>query len=43
MDWQTITAASIVALTVAVFVFRLARPGKKPGCGRGCGCGKNPR
>ena len=40
MDWQTITALSCVLGTLAVFAYRLARPGKsKSGCGKGCGCG----
>ncbi|MBC8128325.1 MAG: FeoB-associated Cys-rich membrane protein [Gloeobacteraceae cyanobacterium ES-bin-144] len=39
-DWQTFVAISIVALTLAVFVYRLTRPNKKSGCGKDCGCGK---
>lgn len=38
-NWQTIAALGIVALTVAIFALRLARPKKSPGCGTGCGCG----
>lgn len=40
MDWQTYTAAGIVAVTLAIFIFRLTRPKKKSGCGHDCGCGK---
>jgi hypothetical protein len=40
MDWQTITALGFVAATLAVFAYRIARPGKsKSACGKGCGCG----
>ena len=39
MDWQTITALGIVALTAAAFAYRLFRPAKKSGCGKSCGCG----
>jgi hypothetical protein len=43
MDWQTLTAAGIVALTLVIFLVRLARrPRRKSGCGHDCGCGKNP-
>jgi hypothetical protein len=42
MDWQTHTAVAIVVLTLTVFLVRLARPRRKPGCGHNCGCGKNP-
>lgn len=40
MDWQTYTAAGIVAITLVIFLVRLARPKKKPGCGHDCGCGR---
>ena len=40
MDWQTLTAAGIVAITLTIFLVRLARPKKKTGCGKDCGCGK---
>lgn len=40
MDWQTLTAAGIVTVTLAIFVVRLLRPKKKSGCGHHCGCGK---
>ena len=40
MDWQTLTAAGIVGITLLIFLFRLARPAKKSGCGHDCGCGK---
>jgi hypothetical protein len=42
MDWQTYTAVGIVVLTLTIFLVRLARPRRKPGCGQNCGCGKNP-
>lgn len=42
MDWQTLTAAGIVAFTLTTFLVRLARPKKKAGCGSGCDCGKRP-
>ncbi|MEY5019502.1 MAG: hypothetical protein RLZ22_590 [Verrucomicrobiota bacterium] len=39
MDWQTYTAAGMVALTVLIFLVRLARRGGGgPSCGGGCGC-----
>ncbi len=41
IDWQTLTAAGIVAITLTIFLVRLARPKKKSGCGKqDCGCGK---
>lgn len=41
MDWQTLTAAGLVAITLTIFLIRLARPKrKKAGCKQGCGCGK---
>lgn len=40
MNWQTYTALGIVAITLAIFTYRLARPKKKSGCGHDCGCGK---
>lgn len=40
MDWQTTIAIGIVALTLTIFLVRLARPRKKRGCGHGCDCGK---
>lgn len=40
LDWQTLTAVGIVAITLVVFISRLARPKKKSGCGKDCGCGK---
>ncbi len=39
MDWQTVAAAAIVAVTLATFVIRFFRPGRKSGCAKGC-CGK---
>lgn len=43
MDWQNLTAAGIVVLTLVIFLVRLARPRHKSGCGHGCDCGKNFR
>jgi hypothetical protein len=40
MDWQTLTAAGIVGITLMVFAIRLAQPKKKSGCSHDCGCGK---
>jgi hypothetical protein len=40
MDWQTLTAAGIVVITLTIFLVRLARPKKKSGCGHDCGCEK---
>ncbi len=40
MDWQTLTAVGIVAVTLTIFLVRLARPKKSSGCGKGCGCDK---
>lgn len=39
-DWQALAAATVVILTAAVFVIRMARPRGKRGCGGGCGCAK---
>jgi hypothetical protein len=41
MDWQTLAAAGVVAVTLTIFLIRLARSPKKSGCGKGCGCGKS--
>jgi hypothetical protein len=43
MDWQTFTAGAVVAITLLVFLVRLARPRRKGGCGHGCDCGKKTR
>ena len=41
IDWQTLAAAGIVAITLTIFLIRLARPKNKSGCAKkGCGCGK---
>jgi hypothetical protein len=40
MDWQTLTAAGIVGITLVIFLIRITRPKKKSGCGHDCGCGK---
>jgi hypothetical protein len=41
LDPQSYLALACVALTVAAFAYRLFRPVKKSGCGKGCGCGKD--
>ncbi len=43
MDWQTLTAAGIVIITLTIFLIRLAKPKKKGGCGHNCGCDKTPK
>ena len=43
MDWQTLTAAGIVIITLTIFLVRLVRPKKKSDCGHGCGCDKTPK
>jgi hypothetical protein len=40
MDWQTLTAAGIVFVTLVIFITRLLRPKKKSSCGHHCSCGK---
>lgn len=40
MDWQTVIAVSIVAVTLVIFVVRLVFAKNKSGCGHDCGCGK---
>ena len=40
MDWQTLTAAGIVGITLVIFIVRLTLPKKKSGCGHDCGCDK---
>lgn len=38
MDWQTLVAGLVVAITLLVFLVRLARPGPRgSGCGSHCG------
>lgn len=41
MNWQTITTAAIVLVTLVIFVIRLTFAKNKPGCGHDCGCGKS--
>jgi hypothetical protein len=43
MDWQTITAAAVVIVTLTIFLVRLARPKKGSGCDHGCGCDKKTK
>ena len=40
MDAQSYIAAGIVIVTLSLFVVRLAKPGKRGGCGHDCGCGR---
>ncbi len=40
IDWQTLAAAGVVIVTLAIFLVSLSRPKKKSGCGHDCGCGK---
>lgn len=40
MEWQTLTAAAVVTITLVIFLVRLARPKKKGSCKSGYGCGK---
>jgi hypothetical protein len=40
MDMQSYIALGVVGITLVIFVIRIARPNKKGGCGKGCGCGK---
>lgn len=42
MDWQTVIALGIVAVTLVIFMVCSFRPRKNGGCGRNCGCGKKP-
>lgn len=40
MEWQTTTAFICVIGTLAVFAWRIFRPGKNnSACGKSCGCG----
>lgn len=38
MDWQSPIALLIVAIVLASFIYSIAKPNKKSGCGKGCGC-----
>lgn len=42
LEWQTVVALAIVALTATIFLVRLAKPKSKGSCGHDCGCGKKP-
>ncbi|MBC7980585.1 MAG: FeoB-associated Cys-rich membrane protein [Armatimonadetes bacterium] len=43
MNWQSPIALIIVAVTLVAFIYTIARPRKKSGCGSSCGCAKaNP-
>jgi len=44
LEWQTVVALAIVALTATIFLVRLAKPKSKSkgNCGHDCGCGKKP-
>jgi hypothetical protein len=39
-DWQSIAAAAVIAITVALFILRAVRrrQTKAGACGGGCGC-----
>jgi hypothetical protein len=39
MDWQSPIALLIVAIALGAFIYSIAKPNKKSGCGKGCGCG----
>ena len=39
-DWQTWAAAGLVALTLVIFLVRLARRKNSSACGKDCGCDK---
>ncbi|MEO8614540.1 MAG: hypothetical protein ABI600_05315 [Luteolibacter sp.] len=43
MDWQTLTAAGIVLVTLTIFLIRLLKPKKNTACGHDCGCGKKSK
>jgi hypothetical protein len=38
--WQTLAAATIVAVTLVTFLIRALRRKKSSGCGHNCGCNK---
>lgn len=38
MEWQTLIALAVVALTLAMLLYNTLKPGKKSSCGDGCGC-----
>lgn len=41
-EWQSLAAAGIVIVTIAIFAVRFFSPKPKGGCGHDCGCGKKP-
>lgn len=38
MEWQSPIALLIVAVALGAFIYSLARPRRRSGCGKGCGC-----
>jgi hypothetical protein len=40
LEWQTVAALAIVAITFTIFLVRITKPKAKGNCGHGCGCGK---
>ncbi len=40
MDWQEITALSIVLMTLLAFLIGIIRSKRNGGCGSACDCGK---
>lgn len=43
MDWQTLTALAIVALSALLLLRALFKRAKRPSCGSDCACGKEKR
>ncbi|MCW0219750.1 MAG: FeoB-associated Cys-rich membrane protein [Prosthecobacter sp.] len=42
-DWQSWAALGVVAVTLAIFLIRNLKSGKKSGCGGACGCSYKPQ
>lgn len=42
LEWQTVAALAVVAITFTIFLVRITRPTSKRDCGHGCGCSKTP-
>lgn len=38
MDWQSPAALLVIAVSLGGFIYSLAKPKLKSGCGKGCGC-----
>jgi hypothetical protein len=44
MNWQTYTALGVVAITLAIFIYRIFfRKKSKTSCGHDCGCGSSKK